>query len=64
MMNWLQNPDADFVIAAYAIAAIILLTLLIASLWAYKCHSAEWKALSSDSADSGRADANSEDGAQ
>lgn len=41
-MTWLQNPQSTYVLAAYGVAAVGLLGLLAASLFALRCRLREW----------------------
>ena len=45
MIDWLQNPHADYVIAAYDVAIIGLMGLLIASYRAWRRKQREWHKL-------------------
>jgi hypothetical protein len=45
MPDWLNNPEASYVLAAYSIAAGALLGLLIVSRLAARKRSAEWSAI-------------------
>ena len=45
MMDWLQNPRATYVLAAYGVAAIGLIGLLLVSLCATRCKRKEWQEL-------------------
>ena len=51
MINWLDHPHADFVLAAYGIAAVALIGLAVVSWRAYRCRAREWQKLSSGNAD-------------
>jgi heme exporter protein CcmD len=43
MLNWLQNPQADYVIAAYGAAVVALFGLLVFSTLAARRKRREWQ---------------------
>jgi DMSO/TMAO reductase YedYZ heme-binding membrane subunit len=42
MPDWINNTHANYVLAAYAIALLILLGLALVSWRAWQCHTKEW----------------------
>jgi len=51
MMDWIDNPRAGFVEAAYAAAVVALLVAAIVSWWQYRRCLKQWRAVSQDQAD-------------
>jgi len=43
MPDWLQNPQASYVLAAYGAAALALFGLLLFSWRAWRCRQTEWR---------------------
>jgi heme exporter protein CcmD len=49
MPEWIHNPHAGFVLAAYAIASVALIGLALLSWREHAARQAEWKKLRHDS---------------
>jgi heme exporter protein CcmD len=45
MFDWLQNPHADYVVAAYAVALALLVALGLLSWWAARHMNKKWQKL-------------------
>jgi heme exporter protein CcmD len=45
MPNWINNPHADYVLAAYAIACMALVGTLLSSWCSYRKQSKKWQNL-------------------
>ena len=54
MLDWIANSQAGYVLAAYGIAAVALIGLALASWREFRRLAKEWRALSTDLADSDR----------